>query len=396
MTVVRRTWSFFKEVFSKFARDSCTIKAQSLSYITVLSLVPLSALSFSIFSQFSVFQSLENKVKEFIFSNFLPSSSARIQAYLSEFVENTTVLSIFGITVLVVTSVFFLDAVERTFNDIWGVRERRPWLRRFASFWSFITLAPLFLALSIYVSSFVGRHISIEGFPILKWLSYHLVSVFIAWIAFFLGYYLLPYTDVDAKSAFKGSLFTAVLWEIVKKGFDWYITNMTNFGKVYGSLGLIPVFLFWVYLVWLIILLGGEVTYLLEWPSGKKPGTPYFSLKLLFMLADHFEKGGGPLKVKELVKNCRLERKKINQLLETFSARGWIVGADGGYILAVPPDRIELSEVLEVVGALNLEVPPEEKDRLSRVIARLTEELKGKVEEGFEGLTLKEALSWTA
>jgi len=88
VTVVRRTWSFFKEVFSKFAR-----------------------LSFSIFSQFSSFQSLENKVKEFIFSNFLPSSSAKIQAYLSEFVENTTVLSIFGITVLVVTSVFFLDAV---------------------------------------------------------------------------------------------------------------------------------------------------------------------------------------------------------------------------------------------------------------------------------------------
>jgi len=171
---------------------------------------------------------------------------------------------------------------------------------------------------------------------------------------------------------------------------------MTNFGKVYGSLGLIPVFLFWVYLVWLIVLLGGEVTYLLEWPSGKKPGTPYYSIKLLLMLADHFERGGGPLKVKELVRNCRLERKKINQLLETFSARGWIVGADGGYILAVPPDRIVLSEVLEDVGALNLEVPPEEKDRLSRVIVRLTEELKGKVEEGFEGLTLKEALSWTA
>jgi len=306
------------------------------------------------------------------------------------------VLSIFGITVLVVTSVLFLDAVERTFNDIWGVKERRPWLRRFASFWSFITLAPLFLALSIYVSSFVGRHISIEGFPILKWLSYHLVSVFLAWIAFFLGYYLLPYTDVDAKSAFKGSLFTAVLWEIVKKGFDWYITNMTNLGRVYGSLGLIPVFLFWVYLVWLIVLLGGEVTYLLEWPSGKKPGTPYFSLKLLFMLADHFEKGGGPLKVKELVKNCRLERKKINQLLETFSARGWIVGADGGYILAVPPDRIKLSEVLEGVGALNLEVPPEEKDEFSRMIARLREELKDRVKEGLERLTLKEALSWTA
>ncbi len=394
MNIAKRTIRFWKEVFSKFSRDGCMLKAQSLSYITVFSLVPLSAISFSIFSKFQAFSALEAKVKSLIFNNFLPSSSAKIQSYIAEFMEKTTVLSIFGVGTLVIASVLFLDAVEGTFNDIWGVKERRPWLRRFASFWSFITLAPFFLALSIYLSSFVMKHIPIEGYSLLRWVSYHSVSIVLAWVAFFLGYYFLPYTDVDVKSALKGSLFTAVLWEIVKKGFDWYITHMTNFGKIYGSLGLIPVFLFWIYIVWVIVLLGGEVTFLLEWPSGKKPDLPYFSLKLLLMLADRYTKGYGPVKVKDLVKKCGVDRKKLLSVLETFTAAGWVACTDGSYIMAMPPEKIKLSEVLEKTGIVNFTIPPEENDAYSRAIKTIEEHLRESLSHETRDLTLKKILLW--
>jgi YihY family inner membrane protein len=386
---IKRAGAFLRNVFKKYIDDSCFVKAQALAYTTLLAFVPVAALSFLVFSRFKAFSILEEKVRSFLFKIFLPSQSAKVEVYIAEFLRNTRSLSFFGLISLILAALLLLETIEKTFNEIWGVRERRPFLRRFIGFWGFLSLVPVLLGASFSITAVLGRYFSIETIAPLSWFSYYFIPFLLAFVAFFVAYYFLPYTQVEVKGVLLGACVASILWEIAKYAFDWYISNMMEIGKIYGSLGLIPVFLIWIYIVWLVIFLGAEVAVVYESPLEWGKRGPYSSLQALLEITRHFESGDGIILYRNLVKKLGLSRKKISELLKPLVEKGWIAEIEVGYIMLVPPEKITLydvSETLELFAKAEGDFPAS----LSRVAQLLNKGVKRELEK----LTLKEIIEW--
>lgn len=266
---------------------------------------------------------------------------------------------------------------------------RRPLLRRFVAFWGFLTLAPLLLGLSFTITTMVGTYIPLEKITFLSRFSYYFLPLLFAFLGFFIGYYFLPYTEVEVKGVLLGSAVASILWETAKYGFDWYINNVALIGKIYGSLGLIPVFLVWLYLVWLIILFGAEIAIVYEWPYEEPEESPYWSLEVLFYIARKFEEEGGLVKYRELTKNLGFTRKKLSILLEPLVERGWLLLTEEGVVLLVPPYKIKLHELLEAVN-----LPEEAPLSVCPPLKQLSLILRTESFEKLKKYTVKEALSW--
>ncbi len=373
-----------KRTLSKFMRDGCLLKAQALAYTTLFSVVPISVVSFSVLSQFKAFARWEVAVKSFLFHNLLPSSSQRLQDYLTQFTERATALGFFGLIGSIVTAVFLLDTIERTFNEIWSLRKRRPFIVRFISFWSFLTLFPLLLGASIYTSSIFTRYIRIENIYWLSKLFWLFLPYAFAVLAFFSAYRFLPYAETSTRASILAATLVALLWELSKWGFDWYVTYVLRISKVYGSLGLFPIFLIWLYIVWVIVLFGAELSYVIQFPRGKRRDGVSAMLHVLYVVTKNFLKGGPPLTIRELAQKTGLYREDLEDIVEVLERKGWLVSADGGVTLGFSPKRMSLKEAVVLAGKLNItysewerDMPKELKSILDRLREGLFSELKG-------------------
>ena len=386
--LLKRVGVFLKGVFKKYADDNCFVKAQALAYTTLLSFVPVAALSFLVFSRFRTFSLLEEKIRSFIFKIFLPSQSAKVEVYIAEFLKNTRSLSFFGLISLFLAALLLLETIEKTFNEIWGVRERRPFLRRFIGFWGFLSLVPVLLGASFSITAILGRYFPFKTIAPFSWISYYFLPFLLALIAFFVAYYFLPYTQVEVKGVLLGAVVASLLWEGAKYAFDWYISNMIQIGRIYGSLGLIPVFLIWLYIVWLVIFLGAEVAVVYGWSNNKRGG-PYHSLQALIAIARHFKSGKGIVLYRTLMRELGLSRKKLSELLKPLVDKGWVVEIEVGYIMLAPPEKISLYEIQQALEF----IPKVHKDS-SPALYKIAQLLDRGVRSELERITLDDILEW--
>ncbi len=388
--------SYLWGVFKKFNRDGCFSRASALSYATLFSLVPITAISFSLFSSFTAFKSFREQVERFIFKNFLPSSAAKIQEYIQNFVGNTTTLNIIGLVFLVIGSVFIIDTIEVALNEIWSVKGKRPWGQKFASFWAFLTLTPLLLGLSFYVSARLSEKFGsspIFHMPFITKLFLLAFPVLLAWGAFFVIYYFLPYIEVSAKPALIGSGFTSIIWEISKHIFDWYITTKAAYNHIYGTMAVIIIFLIWMYFFWLFVLFGAEITATLQWPellTGEKI-TNYRKLKAFILICENFEKGRGATPLKPLAKKLHTSPHELKTILDIFVEKEIIENIDGKYLPVKPPSKISLGELLEYAGIIDLPVPEKPTDKLDEFLIKFALEMKNSIKERYN-INLKEVI----
>lgn len=243
-----------------FSRDRGFDRAAGLAYNTLLALVPITALVIMIVTSF--FSSAAD-LQRLAARHLMPSSGAIASQYINEFAERARAISIVSLMMLVVTAVSLLYSVESVINDIWQVRERRPLLMKLAAYWSLFTVGPLLIVGSISITTTLRRTPLLAHFLgigiISQFVSYGLSLVFV-WTACFLVYTRLPYTRVDPSAGLVGGIGAGTLWEFARAGFDWYVMHVVSFDRIYGSLGVIPIFLLWLYLTWIIILWGAELS----------------------------------------------------------------------------------------------------------------------------------------
>ncbi len=383
---LRPFFNYLWGVLKKFNRDGCFSRASALSYATLFSLVPITAISFSLFSSFEAFKNFREQVEKFIFSNFLPSSAAKIQEYIQNFVGNTATLSIFGLIFLVIGSVFIIDTIEVALNDIWSVKGKRPWGQKFASFWAFLTLTPLLLGLSFYVSARLTEKFGSARFfhlPVVTKIFLLLSPVFLAWAAFFIMYYYLPYIDVNFKPALIGSGFTSITWELSKKIFDWYVTTKAAYKHIYGTMSVIIIFLIWMYFFWLLVLFGAEITATLQWPEliYEDKITNYKKLKAFIIICENFEKGRGATPLKPLAETLHTSPYELKVILDVFVEKKILEQIDGSYLPVKPPSRISLGDLIEYAGIIDFPVPEKPADRLDEFLIKLAAEIKSDIKE---------------
>ena len=254
---------FWRRILARFIAFGGLERAGSLAYTTLLCLVPLMTVVVAVLTAFPVGERMNEMVQDFIFSNFVPAAGEVIHRYLVAFSNKASHLSGVGFLVLLVVAVMLVASIDNAFNAIWEVERKRRPLNKFLVYWAVISLGPLLVGASLLATSYlVSLPLVSEatasglGKRLLNWLP-----VAMSAMAFGLLYWLVPNRPVKGWHALAGGIFAAVLFEGAKQAFAWYITNFPTYEVVYGALAAIPIFLVWLYLSWIVVLLGAELTY---------------------------------------------------------------------------------------------------------------------------------------
>lgn len=265
LKVIKKLSQFASFVNQHFKDDYCLRSASALAYSTLLSSVPLMTIIFNILSAFPAFQGLDQKIQNFVFQNFVPAAGEVVQSYLTTFTQKTSELTIIGIAFLIVTALMMLRTIDQSLNTIWHNQRPRSTVHSLLVYWAILSMGPLLIGLSIFISSYL---LSMPFFHQLEPSLWQYVLIWLPFLststAFTLIYILIPNQRVPWISALIGGVLAAMLFEIAKRGFALYITHSDAYTTIYGALATIPIFLVWIYVSWLVILLGAEVTYCLR------------------------------------------------------------------------------------------------------------------------------------
>jgi membrane protein len=244
-------------VWTHFQEDRCFEEAASLSYTSLLSMVPLLAVVFGIVSVFPVFSEWSENLQSLIFDNFLPDTGEQIVPYINTFLDSVSSLTLPGTVMLFVTALLLMIRIEAAFNRIWRVDRNRSLTNRIVMYWAVLTLGPLLIAAAIALSAqrIFGASGIVGDLPAgVQSLGILLLS----WLVFTLFFVLVPNRQVRFRHAIIGAFLTTVLFSLAKNGFVAYVSN-ANYTVIYGALATVPIFLFWLYVVWVVVLLGASL-----------------------------------------------------------------------------------------------------------------------------------------
>jgi membrane protein len=268
----RRALYVLRDVYRRFDAQRGTDIAAALAFTSILALVPLLVVVFGALSLFPAFKVWEGAIENFVFHNFVPALGEQIQTYLIDFTSKARELQTIGIAFLIVTVLSMLWTIESTFNLIWGVRRQRPLAVRFLVYWAVLTLGPLLIGIGIVATS------ALVSLPLIASLDTGLLSTrLLQWLpitataaAFVLCYKLIPHRPVRMRHALIGGVAAALAFEAAKRLFALYVTQFPTQQAVYGAFAAVPLFLLWVYLSWVIVLLGAQLTHSLAVAPGPR------------------------------------------------------------------------------------------------------------------------------
>ncbi len=259
----RALWQFMLMVGRKFQQDRCMQSASSLTTTTLFALVPLITFSIDIYSLFPEFGHFGKVVRGFLLANLLPDVAARLVAvYATQFSTHAAQLTYLGLGMLMGTVFSLILTVDHTFNAIWGTAPRRPLHTRLAIYGGLILLGPLLFGLGLWGMTLLvqtsigwagkGAHLT---HLVLKWLSFLVMAAGLA-----LAFYKVPDHPVRRRHALFGGVLGALLFEIMKSGFTWFVAHLSSYTLIYGAFAALPIFLAWIHLSWAVILFSAVLT----------------------------------------------------------------------------------------------------------------------------------------
>ncbi|MDV7104138.1 virulence factor BrkB family protein [Vibrio sp. TH_r3] len=255
---INTTIHYLNYLRQRTKNDRLTVNAGYMAYITLLSLVPLTTVILSALAQFPAFTDVGVTVQQFVIHNFVPAAGDAIKEALEAFVANTAQMTTVGAAFLFVTAILLISSIDNNLNYIWRVKQKRRLIYSLSIYWMVLTLGPLLVGASIAVSSHVAS---------LKFLSndtvnflYGVLPLVFSYLAFFGLYLLVPNIQVRVPHALFGALISTILFEVSKNTFAYYISAFPTYHVIYGALAAVPILFVWIYLCWLIVLIGAELT----------------------------------------------------------------------------------------------------------------------------------------
>ena len=258
-----RALSFSRFIWQRFIDDKCFETAGALSYTTLVSLVPLMVAVLAMLSVFPVFESARDVLLNFVFQNFLPSTVAKVQNTLQTFADNASQLTGISILVMLFSALSMMISIEDRLNRIFRVHQPRSWGSRLLLYWAALTLGPILAVSGIVVTSYVTALPMLAGAYAQLGLGQRLLGVLpfvVTFVTLWLMYGTIPNCKVRRTDAAVGALLGAVLFELARWGFTLFVSNAQTYQQIYGVLATIPIFLLWIYLSWVIAILGASIT----------------------------------------------------------------------------------------------------------------------------------------
>jgi len=256
-------------------REQIQVVAGYLSYVCLMSLVPLMVVMLSVMTAFPLFAELQQSIEQFVYQNFVPAAGDVVQHYLSGFVANASKMSAVAVSFLFIAALLLISSIDKTFNKIWRVNDKRRTITSFAMYWMVLTLGPILVGASIALSSYLVSIVSVDEYDVLGLFDVflRLLPLLSSIIAFVILYMAVPNKAVPFKFAIAGAAVAGVLFELAKKAFALYIAAFPSYQVIYGALATIPIIFLWVYVSWLIVLTGALITVSLqEYPLFREQG----------------------------------------------------------------------------------------------------------------------------
>lgn len=262
---MKHAWfRFIRFVISRFEADRCREKAASLTYTTMLSIVPMFTVLLVILSSVPALQKAKGQIQQLIYDNLLPSSGLQVSNYIDSFADKSSSLTLMGIAFLFITTIMMLSKIEGAFNRIWHVPNSGTDIIGIMRYWTLISLGPIILGTAFILSSTVASlsflNQQVAGYAI-DWEIWVKILSFLLTLAGFTAiYWFVPNTRVPFKSAAIAGAVIGTLFELLKTAFGSIMANFTSYELIYGAFAALPVLLLWIYLSWCLILAGVEIS----------------------------------------------------------------------------------------------------------------------------------------
>jgi len=352
---LRQLGRFLAHVARRFDQDRCLQIASSLTFTTLLALVPLVTIALTLMSAFPVFSGLGQHIQAFLLANMLPDKAGKVVAvYIEQFTGQAGRLTALGTAALAVTAFMMMFTIERTFNSIWRVARARPLVQRILIYWATLTLGPVLIGASLSITSYlistslgVARQVPLAGTLIIGLAPFVLTCA-----AFTLLYYVVPNRTVRLRHALLGGLIAGLAFEIMKRGFALYIAKFPTYTLVYGAFAAIPIFLLWIYFSWVVIVIGALITALAPDFAVLRDAERHASragigdvLAVLLILA-RAQQVPELLELRQIARRASLTGDQAEPLLQRMVARGWVARSPGDrYGLVCDTEKLLMAEV---------------------------------------------------
>ncbi|WP_417514314.1 YihY family inner membrane protein [Minwuia sp.] len=322
-------------VLRSFAEHRLTEVAASLTFTSLLALVPLMTISFAIISAFPQFDNMQEELENFIFGNFVPHASETLREYMGTFRGNAGKLSAIGTVFLGVTSIMLLVTIEGALNRIFLVKRKRSITMRLLAFWALLTLGPVLFLVSISMTSTVFTLANQTGGEDLS-AAFKLVGRVVPFILGLAGYVVLytvmPNRRVEWRDALVGAAIAAFLFESLKALFGLYVVMFPTYQTIYGAISVLPILLLWIYLSWIITLAGaGIVASLPEWrghagtslSEAPRAGRLALAIEVLRVLRKAHP-NGEDVRPRALIKRLKASPSVLEEIMDRLETAGFV------------------------------------------------------------------------
>jgi membrane protein len=363
---------FLLRLWREFNTDQCPVRASGLAFASLLALVPISALLFSLFSGFGAFSSIVESIQAFLIRILVPTQQEEILTYISRFVENTSGLGVFGLVFFLITSVFLLAGIQRTFDVVWGTVSKRNAARKFATYISILIVGSFLLSIGLNITGVLSSSFAKILPAETGWLPKAFIRAFptiFLFAAMFFMIRLIPAARVASLSALVGAVVGTVLWEIARAIFVFWANYVIKLSVIYGSLAVVPIFLIWLYLAWTIVLLSLEVAYVHQHRDKRSISATTWAhepaemlrsgLELYLLIAREFVAGAKPPSSDYLADHLGLTERDVSHLVDKFQNANLLIpaGEKGrGYVPSRELSAIPAEEIARCVfGALSID-----------------------------------------
>jgi membrane protein len=372
---------FLSYVLRRFRRDRCLQLASSLTFTTLLALVPLATIALTSMSAFPVFADLGEQIQKFLLANMLPATAGKVIAtYIEQFADRAGSLTALGTAALAVTALLMIFTIERAFNTIWRVRRQRPVAQRILLYWATLTLGPVLIGASLSMTSYVvGVSLGLtKKIPFIEEAVLVVVPFALTCAAFTLLYFTVPNRAVAPWHALAGGIVAGIAFEIMKRGFALYIAKFPTYTLVYGTFAAIPIFLLWIYFSWVLIIVGALIAafapdFSVLREEAKRPtGSAFCSALALLLDLATAQRHPELLHLNAMARRASLTREQAEELLERMAASGWVARSAGDrYGLVCDAESLRLAEVYRefLLDAESL-VEAESREAVKTALAR--------------------------
>jgi membrane protein len=349
---------------NRFREDHMGLTASSLTFTTSIALVPFFTVALAVFTAFPMFSKLQGALQSWLIQSLIPDNIARqVLGYLTQFTQQANKLGVAGLAVLLGTAITLILTIDRTLNGIWRVKKPRPLAQRVLIYWAAITLGPLILAASLALTSYVlsASRGLVGALPISLRFLLDVVQFLLVAGGMAALYRYVPNTYVKWSHAWAGGLFVAAGIELSKKVLALYLDAVPTYSLVYGAFATLPILLVWIYVSWVVVLMGAVIAaYLPSLLAGvARRGSAHgwlfqLAIEVLQQLHEARTTMRKGVSASQLAERLQVDVLQLEPVLETLVALDWVgqlndeeVDAESRYLLLVDPDATLLAPLMQ-------------------------------------------------